>query len=119
MGNIFDSCKLYPIGWNVTDEREFSDKEKSVITECKVVPSNFGRSVMFLLPSIGKKFFIPLEPIAQCNLGDNLDINKLHLLKLEYSGTDTSIKVTTTKRIRIVDTPAKAAESTFENPFGL
>lgn len=117
--SVFDSIKLYPIGWEATSEREFTDKEKSIISECKVVPSNYGRSVMFLMPSIGKRSFIALEPIAQCNLGDVLDVNNLRLVSLEYKGTDTSIAVKQTLRIKIVEPKSKAAEVTFDNPFGI
>ena len=117
--SMFEGMRLYPIGWKKVATREFTDAEKKAISEAKVVPSNYGRSVCFMMPSLGKVGYIALEPIADVELGDILDLDRLRIVSLEYEGTDTSIKVKRTLRIKVLPPEQATQEVTFENPFGI
>lgn len=112
---IFDIVKLYASEWTEVNHRKFSPEECKEVQGASVVASQFGKSVCFLFAN-GKRY-IPLEPTADVAVGDMLAVDKLQLVALKYSGTNTNQKVTDILRIRVEKDEPSAA--TFDNPFGL
>ena len=113
--SIFDLVKLYASEWTEVNHRKFTPDECKAVQGASVVPSQYGKSVCFLF--VNGKRYIPLEPTADVAVGDTLAVEKLEIVALKYTGTNTNQKVTDILRIRIVkDEPAVA---TFDNPFGI
>lgn len=115
MSSIFDAVKLYESEWTEVNSRKFTPEECKSVQGCSVVPSQYGKSVCFLF--VNGKRYIPLEPTATVAVGDTLAVDKLKIVALKYSGTNTQQKVTDILRIRIEE--EEPAVATFDNPFGL
>lgn len=117
--NVFENeIKSYDSEWKTLECREFSAGEKAAIKELVVVPSNFGKSVCFLLHNF-QKSFIPLEPNAELYPADTPNINELRLVELEYIGSDTNVKTRKCIKVRYIPVSNKAEQPTFDNPFGI
>ena len=114
MASIFDSVQLYASEWNEVNSRAFTEEEAKSVSTCAVVPSKYGKSVMFQFPN-GKRF-IPLEPTANVTLGEILDIKNLILVALQYGGTDPDRQGKQILRIRIKEVTQSMS---FDNPFGI
>jgi hypothetical protein len=115
MSSIFDLVKLYASEWTEVNSRKFTPEECKAVQGCSVVASQYGKSVCFMF--VNGKRYIPLEPTADVAIGDTLAVDKLEIVALKYSGTNTAQKVTDILRIRVTKDEAPAA--TFDNPFGL
>lgn len=113
---VFDAIKLYASEWEETGCRKFSPEECGKVINCMVANSKWGKSVMFVFPE-GKRY-IPLEPTANVNAGDALDVTRIELVSLKYIGTDITRKDKVVLRVRV--NPADFGEVvSFDNPFGL
>lgn len=115
MSNLFDLIKLYASEWTEVNSRKFTEAECKAVQGATVVASQFGKSVCFLF--VNGKRYIPLEPTADVAIGDTLAVEKLQVVALKYSGTNTQQKVTEILRIRVEKDEIPA--STFDNPFGI
>ena len=83
--NIFDSLQMYAGKWSVTSSRKFSNEEKSMVSEARVVASQYGNSVCFLMKN-GQQGFIPLERDSTLRVGDLVDLEKAEILTLSRPG---------------------------------
>lgn len=115
MATVFDIIKLYQSEWTEVNSRNFSPEECKAVQGCSVVASQYGKSVCFLFGN-GKRY-IPLEPTANVVIGDILDITKLKLVSLQYSGSNPEQQITNIMRIRVEN--QISTEVSFDNPFGI
>lgn len=115
--NIFDLMKSYQSEWNEVESREFTAEEQKAVESATVVTSNYGKSVCFLLPG-GIKKFMALEPVAEANVGDTLDMSAIKIVHLTYNGTNPDQKVKDIFRVRVRKEVVETTMS-FDNPFGL
>lgn len=90
--NIFNNLKVYQTGWNVKDERPFSQAEKDAVINAETVASNYGISVQFTMKG-GGLTFIPLSEESSLGVGEVVDLEKAALLTLEKSGANDIYRV--------------------------
>lgn len=83
--NIFDSLQMYAGKWTVKSSRKFTNEEKAMVSEAKVVSSQYGNSVCFFMKN-GQQGFIPLANDATLRVGDSVDLEKADLLTLSRPG---------------------------------
>ena len=92
MSNVFASLVVYPGKWEVVDSRAFSKEEQDAVESARVVDSEYGYSVCFLMKS-GGSTFIPLSNDANASIGDSIDLGKAKLLTLGRSGSENIYRV--------------------------
>ena len=109
--------KSYKAEWKEVTAREFTAEEQKCVTSATVVPSTYGKSVCFLLPG-GVKKYTPLEPVANCEIGDTLDMAKIKIVKLVYEGDNPDQKIKEILRVRVQNEISEVITS-FDNPFGI
>ena len=109
--------KSYKTEWKEVESRTFSKEEQAAVESATVVTSNYGKSVCFLLPG-GIKKYMPLEPVAEVNVGDTLDMSTVKIVHLTYEGTNPDQKIKDIFRVRVKSEVPEAVVS-FDNPFGL
>ena len=83
--NIFNSLRIYAGKWAVRESRRFSPDEVAAISQAKVVPSQYGNSVCFMMVA-GGKTFIPLDQSSSLSVGETVDLSKAELLTLTKEG---------------------------------
>ena len=83
--SIFESIKVYPGKWNVTEEREFTTDEINAVENATVVTSQYGNSVCFMMVG-GGMTFIPLDQNSNLGVGEVVDLHKAKLLTLSKDG---------------------------------
>lgn len=83
--NIFDSLQMYAGKWSVKSSRKFSEEEKGMVSEARVVASQYGNSVCFFMKN-GQQGFIPLSNDSKISVGDSVDLEKAELLTLSRPG---------------------------------
>ena len=84
---ILDSLRLYRGKWEESDRSNFSAAEISEISSAKVVASDFGHSVCFLLKSGGMKF-MPVSNSSKVatSVGDEVNLEKCQVVTLSREG---------------------------------
>lgn len=85
--NVFSGLTVYGNSYEVVERRNFTREEAGVISKAVVVPSEFGKSVCFMMKS-GGKTYIPVSRDSVCNTGDTVDLMTAKLLILERDGKD-------------------------------
>ena len=83
--NIFSSLRIYAGKWVLKASRGFSPDEVAAISSAKVVPSQYGNSVCFMMVS-GGKTFIPLDQSSTLGVGETVDLSKAELMTLTKEG---------------------------------
>ena len=83
--NIFSSLRVYPGKWQVKNTRSFSQEEIDAVDSARVVDSQYGLSVCFMMKS-GGTTFIPLDQNSSKSTGDEVDLSKASLLTLGREG---------------------------------
>lgn len=83
--NIFDSLQMYAGKWSVKSSRKFTNEEKAMVSEARVVSSQYGNSVCFFMKN-GQQGFIPLSNDSDLRVGDSVDLEKADLLTLSRPG---------------------------------
>ena len=83
--NIFDLTPRYAEKWQVTNERAFSKEEIDSVESAKVVDSQYGLSVCFLMRS-GGMTYIPLDQNSDKVTGDSVKLEEASLLTLSKRG---------------------------------
>lgn len=83
--NIFDSIQMYAGKWSVKSSRDFTNEEKAMVDEARVVSSQYGNSVCFFMKN-GQQGFIPLSNDSMLKVGDLVDMEKAKLLTLSRPG---------------------------------
>lgn len=115
---ILDIIKIYKSEWQEVNCRSFEEAECQKISEARVVASKYGKSVCLTI--IGKgKGFIPLEPIANVEIGDILDPKELQLVNLKYVGDNLQQVKKDILRIRVPEKNESVDIVSFDNPFGI
>lgn len=90
--NIFASLRKYVPKWNVVSSREFSKEEQASVLEAKVVASQYGNSVCFMMVG-GGMTFIPLSQDSNLTVGETVDLSKAKLLQLAKEGEEDIFRV--------------------------
>lgn len=90
--NIFSILPTYAAKWNVTNSRSFSSEEKSGVESAKVVDSQYGLSVCFLMKNGGQKF-IPLSTNSTLQEGSEVNLDNAKLLTLSREGDDDIFRI--------------------------
>ena len=116
--NFLDIVKIYKSEWQEVSKRKLEEAECSSIEKAFVVASKWGKSVCFMIPGKGKAF-IPLEPIANVSLGDDIDVRTIELVSLKYIGTNIEHAKESIIRVRIPEEDTVIDANSFDNPFGL
>lgn len=83
--NIFSALRVYAGKWNVKGTRAFTSEEIAAVDTAKVVDSQYGQSVCFIMKS-GGQTFIPLDQNSSKATGDIVDLNAASLVTLEKQG---------------------------------
>lgn len=83
--NIFSSLRVYAGKWAVKASRAFSKEEIDAVDSAKVVDSQYGNSVCFIMKA-GGQTFIPLSSDSSLAVGDTVNLDNAELLTLERSG---------------------------------
>ena len=83
--NIFSSLRLYAGKWAVKASRVFNQEELAGISSARVVASQYGNSVCFMMVS-GGQTFIPLDQSSTLGVGETVDLSKAALLTLSKEG---------------------------------
>ena len=92
MGNIFSSLQVYAGKWSEKSRRAFSAEEINAVDSAKVVSSNYGLSVCFMMKS-GGQTFIPLSSTSSKGVGESIDLADASLVTLEKSGENDIVRV--------------------------
>lgn len=90
--NIFNALRVYAAKWQVKSERAFTEEEIDAVDTAKVVDSQYGLSVSFLMKS-GGMTYIPLDVTSSKAVGDIVDLKGAKLLTLGRDGDDDIYKV--------------------------
>ena len=83
--NIFSSLRLYAGKWALKASRVFNQEELAAIRSARVVSSEYGNSVCFMMVN-GGKTFIPLDQSSTLGVGETVDLSKAELLTLTKQG---------------------------------
>lgn len=83
--NIFSALRVYAGKWNVKNSRKFTDDEIQAVESAKVVDSQYGQSVCFMMKG-GGMTFIPLDQNSSKATGDEVDLTQASLVTLEKQG---------------------------------
>lgn len=83
--NIFSSLRVYAGSWMEKARRNFTAEEIAAVSSAKVVDSQYGSSVQFMMKT-GGQTFIPLSTTSSLNVGDAVDLTKAQLLTLGREG---------------------------------
>lgn len=90
--NIFNSLRKYAGKWAVIASRAFTVEEQNAVSSAKVVASQYGNSVCFMMVG-GGQTFIPLSQNSSKAVGDTIDLSKAQLLTLAKDGEDDIYRV--------------------------
>ena len=90
--NIFNALRIYAGKWSEKDAREFSSDEVAAVEQAKVVESNFGFSVCFIMKS-GGQTYIPLDQNSSLGVDDLVDLTKAKLITLSRPGENDIYRV--------------------------
>ena len=83
----FSKLTQYNPLWTVSDSRNFNDNDKALIASARVVSSDYGLSVCFLMRN-GHNTFVPLSKMSTLKAGDTVDINTAKILTLSKEGEE-------------------------------
>lgn len=90
--NIFNSLRRYADKWQETAKRAFDAEEINAVGNAKVVESQYGFSVCFMMKS-GGQTYIPLDKDSTLGAGDTVDLTKAQLVTLSRAGEDDIYRV--------------------------
>ena len=90
--NIFSALKVYAGKWQVSNKRAFSDEEINAVDTAKVVTSQYGLSVCFMMKG-GGMTYIPLDQNSSLSEGDVINLKNAELITLHRDGDDDIYRV--------------------------
>ena len=90
--NIFSALKVYAGKWQVSNKRAFSDEEVNAVDTAKVVTSQYGLSVCFMMKG-GGMTYIPLDQNSSLSEGDVINLKSAELITLHRDGDDDIYRV--------------------------
>lgn len=84
---ILDSLRLYRGKWEESGRSNFSASDIEETASAKVVASDFGHSVCFVLKNGGMKF-MPISNTSKASVavGDTVDLSKAEVITLSREG---------------------------------
>lgn len=85
MSSIFSVLKQYAGKWNVINSRNFTQEEQSAVASNRIVASQYGNSVCFMMKS-GAQTFIPLSNTSTLGVGESIDMASAKILTLHKDG---------------------------------
>lgn len=89
--NIFSSLKTFG-SWTLKSSRAFTPEEQAMVTSAKVVDSQYGNSVCFMMAG-GGMTFIPLSNTSSKGVGESIDLSTAKLLTLGKTGENDIYRV--------------------------
>lgn len=90
--NVFAGRTEYESSWSVKGERMFNNAEKANVVRARVVSSQYGKSICFLMKT-GKNIYLPLSTMSSREVGDTVDINNVKVITLCKEGEEDIVKV--------------------------
>lgn len=90
--NIFSALRIYAGSWNESGVRPFDPAEVAAVVSAKVVESQYGLSVCFIMVS-GGKTFIPVDQNCSAAVGQSVDLTKAQLVTLSKQGEEDIFRV--------------------------
>ena len=90
--NIFSSLKVYAGKWSLRSARDLTAEEIAAVSSAKVVSSQYGASVCFMMVH-GGMTFIPLSEDSKKNIGEEINLKEAKLLTLEKEGENDIYRV--------------------------
>ena len=84
-GSIFAKLHIDRSKWREKSRRAFTQEEINEVEYAKVVESNFGYNVCFIMKS-GGNHYIPLDQSSTLGIGENVDLSKAELVIYCKSG---------------------------------
>ena len=83
--NIFAGLQKYATSYEVTNTRDFTSEELSMVKSAKVVASQYGMSCCFFMVD-GCQKYIPMSRDSVSPVGTDIDLTKAKILTLEKDG---------------------------------
>lgn len=90
--NIFNTLRIYAGKWSEKNVRAFTPEEIKAVASTKVVESQYGLSVCFIMASGGSSY-IPLEQDSTLTVNDTVDLTKAQLVTLQKQGEEDIYRV--------------------------
>ena len=90
MMNVFDGRTQYGNGYEIIDNRNFTEKEISMVNKADVVASTYGKSVRFFMKS-KCQMFIPLSTESSAAIGQIVNLYEAKILTLCRQGETETI----------------------------
>lgn len=90
--NIFNNIQIYRGKWSLKSSRKFNEEELKSIKSAKIVTSDYGLSVCFMMANGGTSY-IPLSETSMGREGDSVDLKTANLLTLERQGDNDIFRV--------------------------
>ena len=79
--NIFNALKIYAGKWAEKEVRPFSPEEIAAVDTAKVVESEYGSSVCFMMKA-GGMTYVPLDQNSSLAVDSLVDLTKAQLVTL-------------------------------------
>ena len=83
--NIFAGLQKYATSYEVTNTRDFTPEELSMVKSAKVVASQYGMSCCFFMVD-GCQMYVPMSRDSAAAVGTDIDLTKAKILTLEKDG---------------------------------
>ena len=90
--NIFSALRVYAGKWSEKNVRDFSSEEIAAVEQAKVVESQYGFSVCFIMKS-GGQTYVPLDQNSSLSVDDVIDLSTAKLVTLQKAGEDDIYRV--------------------------
>lgn len=90
--NIFSALRVYAGKWSEKSVRDFSSEEVAAVEQAKVVESQYGFSVCFMMKA-GGQTYVPLDQNSSLGIGDTIDLTKAQLVTLQKQGEEDIYRV--------------------------
>jgi len=90
--NIFSALRVYAGKWSEKESRDFTSDEIAAVEQAKVVESQYGLSVCFMMIQ-GGMTFIPLDQNSSLGIDAVVDLTKAKLVTLQRPGENNIYRV--------------------------
>ena len=83
--NIFNALRVYAGKWSEKEVRNFTKEEVAAVQQAKVVESQYGFSVCFMMVG-GGMTYVPLDQNSSLGVDAVVDLAKAQLVTLQRPG---------------------------------
>lgn len=90
--NIFNALRIYAGKWSEKEVRNFTQDEVAAVEQARVVESQYGFSVCFMMKS-GGMTYVPLDQNSSLGIDAVVDLTKAQLVTLQRPGEDDIYRV--------------------------